>query len=86
MGDFRIRVGEVRQGVGGTVHGRGVVVEVEYLGEEGGEEEWEEGERVIRAFWEGLGVRGGREVVRVPGVEEGAGEVRQWCEVLRLRG
>lgn len=76
VGDFRVRVGEVRQGIGGTVQGRGVVAEVEYMG---GEEE--EGEGMIRAFWEGLGVRGAREVG-----EEGWGDVRRWCEVLRLRG
>lgn len=81
-----MRIGEVRQGVGGTVQGRGVVAEVEWVG--GGEEEEGEGEGMIRAFWEGLGVGGAREVGVGAGEEgmDGWGDVRRWCEVLRLRG
>lgn len=81
----------MRQGVGGTVQGRGVVAEVEWVGgDEEGDNGCEDGERVIRAFWEGLGVRGAREVGAGAGVGQegvdGWGDVRRWCEVLRLRG
>ena len=87
VGDFRVRVGEVRQGMGGAIQGRGVVVELEYLGGgEEGEEDWDTAESAIRAFWAGLGVPGAREFIRIQGVEEGWGVIRQWCEVLRMRG
>ena len=80
---------------------RGVVVEVAWgggdegeEGESGGEsgrEEKGEGEEegdglgLVQAFWDSLGVKGARECVGVPGMGEGFGVVRQWCEVLRIR-
>lgn len=67
--------------------GRGTVVEVQWAGseEEEGLEDWEGGEAMIGGFWEGLGVKGARRVFWVPGLGEGEGSVRQWCEVLRIR-
>ncbi|KAK3177114.1 hypothetical protein OEA41_008442 [Lepraria neglecta] len=86
VGDFRVRVGEVRQGGGGGGQiGKGAVCEVEWVGVEG-EEEWEAAGPVITGFWEGLGIRGARRVFGVPGLAKGEGSVRQWCEVLRVRG
>ena len=106
IGDFRVRIGEVRQaggGVGGVgggggggmgaqmmgMSGKGAVCEVEWVGGGVGEEgdwDWEEAEGVIRGFWEGLGMKGGRRVGEVSGLEEGDGSVRQWFEGLRSRG
>ena len=93
VGDFRVRVGEVKQGGGGGNVGvsMGAICEIEWVGGdvEGGEggttEELEAGEVVIRAFWEGLGVKDARSVFTVPGLTLGEGSVRQWCEILRLR-
>lgn len=86
VGDFRIRVGDVRQGSGGGAqNGRGTVVEVQWVGSEEGEEDWESAEAVIGSFWDGLGVRGARKVFWVPGLAEGEGSVRQWCDILRIR-
>ncbi len=82
IGDFRIRFGEIRQGT--TSLGRGIVVEVEWTGEE--EEDWENAEGVIRPFWDQIRVAGARECFQVAGMDQGDGSVRQWCEILRLRG
>ena len=83
IGSYRVRVGEMRQGT--TSLGRGVVVEVEWAG--GGEEEdWENAEGMIRPLWDQLRVSGARECFQVPGMNMGYGSVRQWCEILRLRG
>lgn len=87
IGDFRVRVGEARQGFGGAQIVAGVVVEVEWWGEGEGEVgAWAEAEGMIRGFWESLGgVARARECFLVMGVEGGEGTVRQWCEILRLR-
>lgn len=88
IGDFRIRVGELRQsGSGGGQMGRGAVCEVAWVGEEveQGKEGWEAGEAVVKSFWEGLALRGAREVYWVPGLGDGEGTIRQWCEILRPR-
>lgn len=92
IGDFRVRVGEVRQGGGGGGQmARGAICEVEWVGgddEDDNEkmEDWEAAEAVIRGFWEGLGIRGARSVFSVAGLAQGEGSVRQWLEVLRIRG
>lgn len=89
--EFRVRVGELRQGGGGGAQmGRGAVVEVQWVGgsEEGvGEEkeDWENGETVIGAFWDGLGIKGAKKVFWVAGLGEGEESVRQWCDILRIR-
>lgn len=83
-GEFRVRLGEVRQGTGSGAQLKGIAVEVEWAGGEEGE--WEMGEPIIRAFWDGLGLKKGRGVVQVAGLEKGNGSVRQWFEVLRLKG
>ena len=84
VGDYGVRVGELRQGVGSAQLVRGVVVQVEW--KEGNEGDWGEAEGLIRGFWETLGVKGAREILQVPGMDKGDENVRQWCEVLRLRG
>ena len=86
IGDFRIRVGELKQsGSGGGQMGRGAVCEVTWAGQEAGreKEDLEAGEAVVKGFWEGLALRGGREVYWVPGLGDGEGTIRQWCEILR---
>ena len=83
VGDFRVHLGEIRQGP--TSPGRAVVIEVSWAG--GGEEEdWENAEAVIKPFWDQLEVVGAKECFHVPGVNKNYGSVRQWCEILRLRG
>lgn len=90
VGDYMVRVGEVVQGYagGGAALGRGVVVEVGYIGVDGEGEDGGDGddvEGVVQTFWDTLGVKGARECVNVAGMGEGLGCVRQWCEVLRIR-
>lgn len=88
VGGVVVRVGEVVHGGSAGVGARGVVVEVGWRGG-GGEGEEGEGESdgmgFVQAFWDSLGVKGARECVSVPGMGEGFGVVRQWCEVLRIR-
>lgn len=88
MEDFRVRVGEVRQGQTGLV--KGTVVEVEWLAaaDEDSEEEsdCDTAHLVIRAFWDTLGIDGAREVMRVPGSgNKGFDLVNQYCQLLRSR-
>lgn len=92
VGDFRVRVGELRQGVGSSQVLRGIVVEISWAGNGGGsgaedsDRMEEEVEGVIKGFWEPLGITGAKEVFQVAGFAEGNGTVRQWLEMLRLRG
>ena len=88
MEDFRVRVGEVKQGQ--NVQAKGTVVEVECLaGVDGAPEEeidWETGELIIREFWDTLGIEGAREVIRVPESGSRAFDlVNQYCQLLRIR-
>lgn len=86
IGDFRIRLGEVKQvGSGGGQMGKGAVCEVAWVGEgaEQDREGLEAGEAFVKGFWEGLALRGAREVFWVPGLGDGEGTIKQWCEVLR---
>ena len=80
--DFRLRIGEVRQGQGGAQQNRGVVVEVERIG---GADDWDTVEDDVKSFWAGLEFKGAKEFIRVPGVETDLANIRQWCEALRLR-
>lgn len=88
MEDFRVKVGEMRQGQTGLV--KGTVVEVEWLAaaDEDSEEEsdGDTAQLVIRAFWDTLGIDGAREVMRVPGSgNKGFDLVSQYCQLLRSR-
>jgi hypothetical protein len=88
MDDFRVKVGEMRQGQTGLV--KGTVVEVEWLAaaDEDSEEEsdGDTAQLVIRAFWNTLGIDGAREVMRVPGSgNKGFDLVSQYCQLLRSR-
>lgn len=88
VGGYRVRVAELRQGgSGGGQMGRGAVCEVTWIGDEAeqGKEGWDAGEAVVKSFWEGLALRGAREVYWVPGLGDGEGTIRQWCELLRPR-
>ena len=88
--EFRVRVGELKQGGAGGFVGRGAVVEIEWTGNgnnEGaqGEDDWEGGEEILDAFWDGMGIKGARKVCNVAGLKEGEGCIGQWCEILRTR-
>jgi len=84
--DFIVRVGEIRQGIGAaSLMGRGAVCEVQWNAPEEDEEDWMTAESVIKGFWDGLGIAGARECFWAPGLGEGEGSVRQWCEILRTR-
>ena len=67
--------------------GRGAVCEVAWVGEDAGQEKegWEAGEAVVKDFWEGLALRGAREVYWAPGLADGEGTIRQWFELLKPR-
>lgn len=88
MEDFRVRVGEVRQGQTALV--KGTVVEVEWLAAADVDSEeqtdWDTAQLVIRAFWDTLGIEGAREVIRIPGSgNKGFDLVSQYCQFLRSR-
>lgn len=87
MEDFRVRVGEMRQG---QTLVKGTVVEVEWLAaaDEDSEEEsdCDTAQLVIRAFWDTLGIDGAKEIMRVPGSgNKGFDLVNQYCQLLRSR-
>ena len=81
--DFRIRLGEVKQGQGGPQQTKGIVVELEWLS--GDENDWTTAEEVIKSFWSTLDIKGTRDHIKVPGLGDGFGNIRQWFEALRLR-
>ncbi|MCJ1481706.1 hypothetical protein MMC06_001865 [Schaereria dolodes] len=83
IGNFRVRIGEVKQGQGGAQQVRGVIIGIEWTARE--EYDWGVTEGVVKAFWDVLDIKGAREYIRVAGVEENFGSIRQWCEGLRLR-
>ena len=73
---------------------RGAVCELEWVGAEDahektaagdGDEDWKCAEPIIREFWGAIDVKGAREVFSVPGLGDGDGSVRQWCEILKIR-
>ena len=84
IGEYVVRVGEVRQGTGSGAKRKGIAIEVEWTG--GQEGDWVMGDAAIRAFWHGLGLQETRGVVQVAGMETGTERVRQWMEVLSLKG
>ena len=82
VGDFRIRVGEVRAGAGGIAQAKAVLVEVEWRCDE--EDDAETAEVVLGAFWKELKVMNARQQsVKVVG-NKSYDRVSQWCEALRL--
>ncbi|KAL9583521.1 MAG: hypothetical protein Q9212_002661 [Teloschistes hypoglaucus] len=85
VGDFRIRVGEVRQGIGGSQLVRGVTIEIALISQrDDGVESREETEQMIMSFWEGLGLTGAKNFFsdRERGDFE---DVRLWCRMLTLK-
>lgn len=83
LDEFRVRLGEVKQGQGTSQQTKGVIVEVEWLsGEEYG---WAAAEEAIRSFWATFGIKGARNHITVPGLGDAFGNIRQWCEALKLR-
>ena len=87
VGEFTVRVGELRQGVpGGNALVRGIVVEIGWSTDKDEEREAGDGEGVemVKAFWNELGIANARQFVAgVDGDEEV--EIELWCEALRLR-
>ena len=84
VGDFRVRVGKLKQG--NAQIPRGIVVEVQWNGgEDEGREDWEGAEAIIGSLMDGLALKAVRKVFWVPGLGDGEGSVRQWIDVLRLR-
>ncbi|MCJ1405471.1 hypothetical protein MMC11_008699 [Xylographa trunciseda] len=83
VGDFRIRVGEVTQGHSGIQQVRGTICEIEWTS--GNEDDTTIGEDIIKSFWTALDMRGAREYIGVSGTDEESGNIRQWCDALRLR-
>lgn len=88
VGDFRIKAGELRQGVGGAQLVRGVVVEVTYVGGGGPVHDGGQTEEMITAFWDELGMNGASEFKgsREGKEEDGFDDVRLWSMVLLLKG
>lgn len=87
IGDFKIKAGELKQGVGGAQLVRGVVVEVTYLGETGPEHDGVQAEEMIMAFWDELDMKGAKEFRGDERKEEdGVDNVRLWSMALLLKG
>jgi hypothetical protein len=92
--EFRVRVGDLRQ-LAPRQQVKGTVVEIQWVRSEDGDEEAEDemmGEVLIKGFWKKFGMELGekqvvKEFVRMPRVQnEEIGLVKQWVELLRLRG
>ena len=83
-----MKVGELKQGVGGAQLVRGVVVEVSHRVKDGGDGDMGETEDTITPFWDELGVNGAREYKGhgEKRVEDGFEVVRLWSELLMLKG
>ena len=87
-GNFRIRVGDIKQGLGANNQlPRGAVCELEMLEPPDAIEPIEQdvGRILIRSFWQSLDVKNAREVLEVAGSQEGEAGIRQWFEILRFR-
>lgn len=86
VGGFRIRAGELRNDIGKAQVVRGVIVEVTYVGQGDDIQDGEDGEEMVMAFWEELGVKGAREFKssEIAEMNDGFGDVRLWCKVLLL--
>ena len=82
-GDFRVKVGEVRQGQGSSQQSKGLIVELEWMS--GNENDWAFAEPIIMGFWKGLEIRGAKEYLWNQEFIGGFGTIIQWCEALRVR-
>lgn len=86
VGDFRVRAGELRQGLGGAQLVRGVVVEVAYVGQDDEALGRSGRETMIIGFWQELGVKGAKQFFKPDLVErDGFEDVRLWCSALMLK-
>ncbi|KAL8758473.1 MAG: hypothetical protein Q9184_003914, partial [Pyrenodesmia sp. 2 TL-2023] len=79
VGCFRIRAGELRNDIGKAQVVRGVIVEVTYVGQGGASQDEEDGEDMVKKFWEELGVKGAREF-RNSEIAEMNDDFRDLCE------
>ena len=91
FGDWRIRIGEVRQtaGGGGQTRVRGCVVEITLISGDDEEDDIsaEDRETLFGGLWEQLDLEGGRPFVNVPGVggeDKGLDLIRQYMDLLRF--
>ncbi|KAI4203102.1 MAG: hypothetical protein LQ350_002150 [Teloschistes chrysophthalmus] len=85
VGDFRMRVGEVRQGIGGSQLVRGVAIEIALTSQRDDRvESREETEQMIMSFFEELGLTGAKTFLsdREHGDFQ---DVRLWCRMLTLK-
>jgi len=83
VGDYRIKVGDLKEGHGGAQQVKGTIIEIEWIG--GEENDSEAAGEGIRTFWSSLNIEGARDFTKVPGHTDEFGTIRQWCEALRLR-
>lgn len=85
VGDFRIRVGEVKQGIGSSQLVRGVAIELAFMNpDEGGLESCDGATQMIMTFWEELSLTGAKEFFS-DREDDGFQDVRLWCRMLTLR-
>ncbi|KAL9594726.1 MAG: hypothetical protein Q9219_006865 [cf. Caloplaca sp. 3 TL-2023] len=87
VGELRVRVGELKQGLGGTHLVRGVLAEVAMIGPEHQRPGWQLENETIQTFWRELDMKGAREIIgnRVDEQRDGFEDVRLWCRALILK-
>ena len=83
VGDFRVRLGELRQGQSGTQQTKGVVVEIEWMSVDG--IDCSTTQDNIKSFWTSLDIKDAKEYIGVPDFKDNFSNIRQWCKALRLR-
>ena len=83
VGDFRVRLGELKQGQSGTQQNKGVVVEIEWMSAD--DIDWSTTQGTIKSFWTSLGITNAKEYITVTGFKDNFGSIRQWCKALELR-
>ena len=82
-GDFRVRLGELKQGQGSSQQSKGMIAELEWMA--GSENDRASAESVVKEFWKGLEIRGAKEYMRGLGTSTGLNTIGQWYEALRTR-
>ncbi|KAL8708499.1 MAG: hypothetical protein Q9220_006657 [cf. Caloplaca sp. 1 TL-2023] len=87
IGDFRVRAGELRQGVGGAQLVRGVVIEVAHMDGVDAGQDSADMEDLIMTFWAELSVKGAKVFSKkeLTYQEDGFVNVRLWSKMLMLR-